>query len=318
MRHIFIFRSGRESRFLRQLPQMLAAYFEERGGQYQTLWVSTPEEAVQTARESCLAARDVRLYACGDDGLLHDIVNGAAAYPHAAVGIFPDGKKKDLAGSLGEAADFRNIQAQVEGCAIPMDLLSLELPGIDGPLYAVGHVALGPVGMSRLRRAGDPELPDITVEVDAKGAWRFPCFFALCANIPCWNGRRCVGWAAPDDGNAAYVLLPAGSRLYQLTAWEKFLSGRAKEMETARCGLCQQVTWQFESPVSIQVDGRDYAADRLRIQIVPRKIQFIRPGLAGGRLEEGKTEGRAAFSALSRRRQPTAVRAAWKKAAGER
>ena len=48
---------------------------------------AAPGECARIAREAAQTGREVRIYACGGDGTLNEVVSGAAGFPTAAVTV---------------------------------------------------------------------------------------------------------------------------------------------------------------------------------------------------------------------------------------
>lgn len=296
MRHVFIFEREEKGRFLRRLPQGLADYFTAEGGCYEVLAAGTPEEATRAAREACLLPGEVRLYACGSDGLLHDVARGAAGFSHAAVGVIPGGGAHDFVDSLGRPALFRRIDDQVKGCALPVDLLRVGADGLKEPEYALCHIAIGRPPSARLD-AEPVRRMLLQMETDGEDARAMDCFFGLCANIPCWKGRECIQTADPGGGRMDFAFLPAGSRLFELTALDKFRQGRCAEVQGVWQGACREMEIRAQAPFPFRLDGRPGQTRHMRIELAPRRLRLIFPGLSGADCEK-KSAGIARRTAL--------------------
>ncbi len=67
----------------------------------------------------------MRVYACGGDGTLHEVVNGALGHPHVAVGAYPCGSGNDFVKYYGGAKRFLSIRALVAGEEVAVDLLGV-------------------------------------------------------------------------------------------------------------------------------------------------------------------------------------------------
>ena len=68
----------------------------------------------------------VRVYACGGDGTLSEVVNGAfrSGGKNYAVAVVPIGSGNDFVKSLGVPAEcFLDLQALIKGDAVDVDLL---------------------------------------------------------------------------------------------------------------------------------------------------------------------------------------------------
>ena len=75
------------------------------------------------ARKCSQSAGPLRFYACGGDGTLNEVVNGAVDFPNASVGVYPCGSGNDFVKYYGGAEGFLNIDELVEGEDHPIDLI---------------------------------------------------------------------------------------------------------------------------------------------------------------------------------------------------
>ena len=68
--------------------------------------------------------RPTRFYACGGDGTVNEVINGAVGAPLASVGILPLGSGNDYIKSFGDV-DFLDLEAQIKGEAKMVDLIKV-------------------------------------------------------------------------------------------------------------------------------------------------------------------------------------------------
>lgn len=83
-------------------------------------------DATRFIREYCEAnpEEEVRFYACGGDGTLNEVVNGAARYVHASVSCYPCGSGNDFVKYYGGKAAFLSIPDLLEGEEREVDLIT--------------------------------------------------------------------------------------------------------------------------------------------------------------------------------------------------
>lgn len=65
----------------------------------------------------------IRFYACGGDGTLNEVVNGAANHKNVGVGCFPCGSGNDFVKYYGGAEGFLDIDNLINGTEHPIDLI---------------------------------------------------------------------------------------------------------------------------------------------------------------------------------------------------
>ncbi len=68
---------------------------------------------------------EVRFIACGGDGTINEVVNGAALCPRASVTCYPCGSGNDFVKAFGGQELFLNIPALIKAEAKPIDLLKV-------------------------------------------------------------------------------------------------------------------------------------------------------------------------------------------------
>ena len=67
-----------------------------------------PGDLTERARTACAAGEDIRLYACGGDGTLNEVINGAVGFENAVVTHYPRGSGNDFV-KLFDAPDAFRI-----------------------------------------------------------------------------------------------------------------------------------------------------------------------------------------------------------------
>ena len=95
MKHLFIINPAAGSR------DRTADYTVEiqrlcKGLDYEIAVSQAPGECRRLARAAAQTGEKVRIYACGGDGTLNEIVSGAAGFPNAAVTAFSGGSGNDF------------------------------------------------------------------------------------------------------------------------------------------------------------------------------------------------------------------------------
>ena len=68
----------------------------------------------------------LRIYACGGDGTINEVVNGAFGYGNVEIGAIPLGTGNDYIRNYGSAADFLNMEKQLTSDSVFSDLIRYE------------------------------------------------------------------------------------------------------------------------------------------------------------------------------------------------
>ena len=105
---------------------------------YEIYYTQAPGDATAFIREYCRKEESpVRFYACGGDGTLNEVVNGAVGFSHASVGCYPCGSGNDFVKYYGGKKYFLDLEAQLEAREVEIDLMRV------GNKYAINATHFG-------------------------------------------------------------------------------------------------------------------------------------------------------------------------------
>ena len=80
-------------------------------------------DATVFVRDYCEDNGAARFIACGGDGTLNEVVNGAIAYPGTEVGVIPMGTGNDFCRNFDKECDFKNIELQITSPTVKCDVI---------------------------------------------------------------------------------------------------------------------------------------------------------------------------------------------------
>ncbi len=299
MKYLFILndragRAGVHERLLSEINSLCRA----RGLDYTVAIPESGEAARDTVREACAAGDELRIYACGGDGTFGGVVDAAARYPHASVGVIPIGTGNDFVRNFGQNDVFRDIAAQLDGEEVRIDLLAC-----NGRLCAnminVGfdcEVALTAGKMRRVKMVGEKlayisgvvvnliRKPGVTLASELDGETddeRKLLLIAIANGAFCGGGFKAAPVSRLDDGQMDVVMVSNISRTRFATLAGAYHDGTylglpvAKKLIRYRHG--QKLSLRFPRPHHICVDGDIITADRLEVSLLPAALRFILP-----------------------------------------
>ena len=152
MQHIFIINptAGKVDASVALIPQIHAA--ASRAGVRPVIEVTRRAgQARELATKYAAAGEEVNLYACGGDGTLNEVLQGAANHPNVAIGCVPCGSGNDYVRNFGTQAQFLNLDAQLAAQPFAADVIRTpQGMGID--IYAAGIDAQVANGIPKWRR----------------------------------------------------------------------------------------------------------------------------------------------------------------------
>ena len=137
MRHVFLINpaAGKYDR-TGEFTQTIRAACE--GLDYEILVSRAPGDCTHIAQAAASSGEPVRLYACGGDGTLNEVVNGAAGHVNAAVTHFPGGSGNDFIKIFSDPAAFRSLPRLLDAEEATFDLIRC-----NGQNFAVNICSMG-------------------------------------------------------------------------------------------------------------------------------------------------------------------------------
>ena len=251
-------------------------------------------DCTRIAREYAKTGEEVRLYACGGDGTLNEVVAGAAGYDNAAVTVYVGGSGNDFVKIFDDRDAFRDLDRLLDAETAEFDLIDCNAdPAIN--ICCVGLDSRIGAEMARFKR-----LPGVSgslayilstvvnlfkgisehyiVDVDGEridGEMTFICI----ANARYYGGGfYAVPDAEPDDG-LLDILLVKKLHLWQIPgALAKYKAGRYKELgHIARHIRTDRITIRCDKDSPVNLDGEIRMARNVQIRISDRKIRFFYP-----------------------------------------
>lgn len=111
MTHVFIINpaAGQKDR-TREYTQAIESACGRRHLTYRIEVSTAPGDCARLAREAAQSGQPVRLYACGGDGTLNEVVSGAMDYENAAVTAYPGGSGNDFIKVFDEPQAFYDLE----------------------------------------------------------------------------------------------------------------------------------------------------------------------------------------------------------------
>ena len=301
MRHLFIInpaagKGGAIGRLEKQLARLSVPY--------ETACTQTAGDACRLAREAAERGEPVRLYACGGDGTLNEVVNGAAGFANAAATNVPMGTGNDFLKIFGP--DYRrlfyDLEALAAGPQTPFDLmdcngklgLDVVCAGVDARIAAGVHryknwrfvsgkgayvlSLLENIFWKGINRPLTVRMGDIH--------WREEPTALLCV----CNGRHYgggfmpVGEAMPDDGVLDMLLVKQVGLLTFLRLVGRYARGeyrRYPELIVAYHG--QSVSFSSREELTVVVDGEVMRDRAFTVRLSEKKVNFFYPAGADWR-----------------------------------
>ncbi|HHZ06195.1 MAG TPA: YegS/Rv2252/BmrU family lipid kinase [Clostridiales bacterium] len=241
------------------------------------------------------------IFACGGDGTLNEVINGAWKYPNVSVGCIPYGSGNDFIKSFEhfKKSDFLNIENMINGSSLPVDLLFVnniaginmvtagydcavakekdtfkKLPLVSGGLayrLSVLHCLISKLHHQFTLVADGNVIHDISNDY----------LFAIAANGKYYGGGyKSAPKANLCDGYIDFVRVPTLPRLKFIQLVGSFKKGYHLDdprISFIKCMRCKKLEIKSNKTIDVNVDGEIIPMKNPVITIKHNATRFILP-----------------------------------------
>jgi len=139
VKHIFLINpaAGKKGNAESIIRPQIEDYCGKAGLDYEIYVTKCQGDAQNYCREHAKSGEALRFYACGGDGTLYEVVNGAYGYPNCEVAVIPLGSGNDFVRLFGTKEQFCNVEAQVTGIPVELDVIKC------GDKIAINQCSMG-------------------------------------------------------------------------------------------------------------------------------------------------------------------------------
>ena len=293
MKHLFIINPAAGSR------DRTAEYTAEirrlcDGIDYEIAVSQAPGECRRLAREAAQTGEDLRIYACGGDGTLSEVVSGAAGFPNAAVTAWCGGSGNDFVKIFSEPAAFSDLSRLLEAEEVCFDLIACNddlavnicSVGLDARIGAdVAHYKRLPFlhgfnayALSTLINLFKGISEHYVVEVAGERVDAEQTFVCVCNGRYYGGGFNPVPEADPADGLLDVLLVKKVSLLQVPAIIGKYKNGLFQQYpDLIHHFRCRRVEIECDRESEINLDGELLMARRATVEVVPQAIRFFFP-----------------------------------------
>ena len=261
---------------------------------YQIVVSTAPGECARLTKEAAQSGEEYRIYACGGDGTLNEVVQGAAGHENVAVSVYSGGSGNDFTKMFDEPKAFFDIDRLLDAEETTFDLIrcnddySLNIcsVGLDAriaadvtnykrlPLlqgfraYAVSTV------VNVIRGIGE----HYVVEIDGERLDSKHTLICACNGRFYGGGFNPVPEADPADGLLDVLVIKDVSRLQVAKVIGKYKSGHYQQLpHLVRHFRTDKVRILCDRPTAVNLDGELRTAQQVEIFIAQEKLRFFYP-----------------------------------------
>ena len=275
MTHLFIINPAAGSRDRSgEYRQKIEAAFANHTDPYRIEISQGPGDCTKLARDAAESGETYRIYACGGDGTLNEVVCGVAGYDNVAITCYRGGSGNDFVKIFGDADAFMDLERLLDCKEATFDLMrcnddySLNIcsVGLDArigtdvsnykrlPLlsgfraYAISAV------INVIRGIGEHYVVEINSEViDGKQT-------LVCVCNGRYYGGGMMATPAQDrndaEGNLSLLVFHGSSKLHTLAVFPSIFKGtHIKHKKIVSIHKGKNIHVVFDRPSTIQIDG---------------------------------------------------------------
>ena len=295
MKHLFLINpnAGKGKAFETVMPKIKEAT-AERNMDYKVYVSKSSQDTHDYCKKIGESGEKTRIYACGGDGTIYDIVNAIYGYNNVEFAAVPLGSGNDFIRIFGTKEQFMDIGAQIDGTAIKIDAIKC------GDRIAVNQCSMGFDAEVCSKQADFKKLPWLTGEsaytaslfysLKSKTSNRFTItiddgepisdnfVFAFCGNSRFYGGGyQAAPYAVPDDGLLDFSIVRAMKIPRLVTQIGNYKKGRHFKWPETTYVRGKKMTVHSDIPASVNVDGECDLVTDSTFEIIPSAFSFVIP-----------------------------------------
>ena len=295
MTHLFIINPAagswdRQEQYKKEILRVC----KPRGLDYEIRVSQAPGQCREFAAQAARSGKPVRIYACGGDGTLNEIVCGVAGFPNVAVTTYAGGSGNDFIRMFSQPEAFRDLEKLLDCqesqfnlircnedyalniCSVGLDArIAADVAGYKRfPMFSGFRAYLVSALINTIKGIWQPytaSFEDETVRKD---------FTLICA----CNGRFYGGGfnpvpeADPQDGILDILLVDKVSRLTVLGLIGTYKKGKYATLpQKIRHIRTNHLHIHSDHPTALNMDGEIRHIQDVDISIAPEKLRFFYP-----------------------------------------
>lgn len=302
MKHIFVINpAAGQGKCLDFIKPKIEDVCKKYSLEYEIYATSGKGDGIEFVKKRAESGEEIRFYACGGDGTLYDVVNGAYGSKNVQVAVIPLGSGNDFIRLFGTKEDYMNLDDVVNGVPVEFDLIKC------GNEIAINQCSMGMDAEVCAMQGKIKKLPLVTGEgayyigciyaiirkfrnrftfsIDGAPPVTKDCLFCFCGNSRWYGGGfKAAPLALPDDGKLDFVIVEAvNSRLKLATLLNKYKRGEHLDWDITNFTRGKKLVIHSEKPAAVNVDGETkYVTDATfeliekgMTYVVPAKSQFL-------------------------------------------
>lgn len=265
---------------------------------YEVFRANSPEAGPEHIRDLARAGFPLRVYICGGDGTVRNIISSTWNYKNVEYGVIPMGTGNDFARNFGTKEDYASLKNIIMGDTVDIDLMQVNGQvyvnmlniGFDEQVVSMvqrwrhipfsrNQIAYTIAAFIQLLR-----MPMEHLKITFDDGKVLDKRFTLCAIA---NGSYCGGGyfaasnASVDDGLMDVLVVRPIRRKHFLQMIGDYRKGTLLNTKKGKKLVfqkkCSKVILEKKTPFEVCFDGEIEKTKRLECEIIPKAVKFIKP-----------------------------------------
>jgi YegS/Rv2252/BmrU family lipid kinase len=298
MKHIFVVNpnAGKgKNKAMNVIVPKVKALCEKYGLKYEIYPTKAKGDGIRFVKERASTGEEIRFYACGGDGTLYEVVNGAYGFDNVELTVVPLGSGNDFVRYFGTKEMFLDLDDLYNGKVCELDVIKC------GDEIAINQCSMGMDAEVCAKQGEIKKLPLVTGE----GAYGIGCIYAIATKTKnrftltiddgepvtldalfCFignasyygGGYRAAPLALPDDGLLDFVVVESvKSKIELLKMLKPYKNGQHLDWEITHFKRGKNLKVHAAVPAAINVDGECRFVTDAEFQIAEKAVKFLVP-----------------------------------------
>lgn len=269
-------------------------YFADKTDDFKIHITKAKGDAKRSAKQEAETGDNIRMFACGGEGTVFEVLNGIVGYNNVELGVIPCGSANDFLKFFKSRDAFLSIKEQIDGESIEMDLIKA------GDNYCLNGCSVGMDAVVASRMSTFKRWPLVSgslaynlaivktflgklgitadISVDSETPQRKNCLFAVIANAPYYGGGyKGAPDAVPYDNKLDFTLVDKISKLKILKFLGIYKKGEHRKLDCCTLKTCNSMEFTSEKPIPVNLDGEIIETTNMKFELVKSDIKFVLP-----------------------------------------
>ncbi|MBR4728273.1 MAG: hypothetical protein IK080_10345 [Clostridia bacterium] len=306
MKHVFVINpaagQGKALEFIRPKIEWVCKKYEL---DYEIYVTEKKGDGIEFVSSRCKSGEALRFYACGGDGTIYEVANGAFGYPNAEFAAVPLGSGNDFIRLFGTKEEFLVLEDQVNGVPVQLDVIKCgneiavnqcsmgmdaEVCAMQGKIKKVPLVTgEGAYYIGCLYALARKFKNRFTIQIDDQEPFTRDCLFCVAGNSRWYGGGfMAAPLAQPDDGLLDFIIVESKLTRVKLTSLlNKYKRGEHLGWDITDFRRGKKLVIHSDKPAAVNVDGETKYVTDTSFELVEKGITFVVPAKSAFLKERG-------------------------------